>query len=58
LSLRKRKVGPAIPTAPRLARSILWAAGFKGPLIATYDSGGGYCDAEDGELPEHFAGRT
>ena|SRR6516165_10286726 len=58
LSLRKRKAGPAILTAPRLARCILWATGFKSALIATGDGGGGYCDVEDGALPEHFAGRT
>jgi hypothetical protein len=41
----------------RLARCILWAAGFKSVLIATGDGGGGYRDIEDGDLPEHFAGR-
>lgn len=38
----------------RLARSILFAAGFKSVLIATLDGGGGYSDVEDGDLPEHF----
>jgi hypothetical protein len=27
-------------------------------LIATGDGGGGYRDVEDGDLREHFAGRT
>jgi hypothetical protein len=27
-------------------------------LIATGDGSGGCCDVEDGDLPEHFAGRT
>jgi hypothetical protein len=27
-------------------------------LIAAPDGAGGYCDVEDGDLPEHFAGRT
>jgi hypothetical protein len=39
--------------AVRLARSILYATGFKGVLIAT-GAKGGYCDVEDGGLPEHF----
>jgi hypothetical protein len=42
--------------AVQLARSILYAAGFKGVLIATTDGGGGYSDVEDGGLPEHFRG--
>jgi hypothetical protein len=33
--------------AVRLARCILWAAGFKSVLIATGDGSGGYCDVED-----------
>jgi hypothetical protein len=40
--------------AVRLARCILWAAGFKSALIATGDGGGGYRDVEDGDLPEQF----
>jgi hypothetical protein len=39
--------------AVRLARSILYAAGFRSILIAT-GAKGGYCDVEDGGLPEHF----
>jgi hypothetical protein len=39
--------------AVQLARNILFAAGFKGVLIATC-VGGGYADVEDGDLPEHF----
>ena len=53
LSLRTRKAGPAIPTAPRLARCILWATRFKNALVATYESDG-CCDVEDGDV----AGRT
>jgi hypothetical protein len=39
--------------AVQLARHILYVAGFKSVLIATYVTGG-YCDVEDGDLPEHF----
>jgi hypothetical protein len=41
--------------AVQLARSILFAAGFKTVLIATAVKGGYcYCDVEDGNLPEQF----
>jgi hypothetical protein len=43
-------------SAVRLARCILFATGFKTTLIATLDGGGGYCDVEDGSLPEQFTG--
>jgi hypothetical protein len=39
--------------AVRLARHVLFAAGFKAILIATHERGG-YCDLEDGDLPERF----
>jgi hypothetical protein len=52
------RIDVARSNAVRLARCILWAAGFKSVLIATGDGGGGYRDIEDGALPEHFAGRT
>lgn len=52
------RIRVARPNAVRLARCILCATGFKSVLIATGDGGGGYCDVEDGALPEHFAGRT
>ena len=51
------RIDVARSNAVRLARCILWAAGFKSVLIATGDGGGGYRDIEDGDLPEHFAGR-
>jgi hypothetical protein len=51
------RIDVARSNAVRLARCILWAAGFKSVLIATSDGGGGYRDVEDGDLPEHFAGR-
>jgi hypothetical protein len=51
------RIHVARSNAVRLARCILWAAGFKSVLIATGDGGGGYRDVEDGDLPEHFAGR-
>jgi hypothetical protein len=51
------RIHVARSNAVRLARCILWAAGFKSVLIATGDGGGGYSDVEDGDLPEHFAGR-
>jgi hypothetical protein len=51
------RIDVARSNAVRLARCILWAAGFKSVLIATGDGGGGYRDVEDGDLPEHFAGR-
>jgi hypothetical protein len=51
------RIDVARSNAVRLARCILWAAGFKSVLIATGDGGGGYRDVEDGGLPEHFAGR-
>jgi hypothetical protein len=37
---------------PTTERSALYV------LITTGDGAGGYCDVEDGDLPEHFAGRT
>jgi len=52
------RIHVAKSNAVRLARCILWAAGFKSVLIATGDGGGGYSDVEDGNLPEHLAGRT
>jgi hypothetical protein len=51
------RIDVARSNAVRLARCILWAAGFNSVLIATSDGGGGYRDVEDGDLPEHFAGR-
>jgi hypothetical protein len=51
------RIHVARSNAVRLARCILWAAGFKSVLIATGDGGGGYRDVEDGDLPEHFAVR-
>jgi hypothetical protein len=39
--------------AVRLARNILFAAGFKSVNLAVGGKGG-YCDLEDGSLPEHF----
>lgn len=41
--------------AVAFARRVLLAAGFKGVLIATCGGGGGYCDLEDGDLPERYA---
>lgn len=40
--------------AVAFARRVLWAAGFKGVLIAT-SAGGGYCDLEDGDTAGEFA---
>lgn len=37
-----------VSNAVRMARSILYAAGFQGILIATTDGGGGYRDLDDG----------
>jgi hypothetical protein len=48
-----RRVFVTRGNAVLLARNILYAAGFKGVLIATC-VGGGYADVEDGDLPEHF----
>jgi hypothetical protein len=48
-----RRVFVTRGNAVQLARNILFAAGFKGVLIATC-VGGGYADVEDGDLPEHF----
>ena len=39
--------------AVRLARNILFAAGFESVLIATTKGGRGYYDVEDGDLPEN-----
>ena len=39
--------------AVHLARCILYATGFGSVLIAT-GAGGGWCDVDDGDLPEHF----
>ena len=48
------RIDVARSNAVRLARCILWAAGFKSVLIATGDGGGGYTDIKDGNLPEQF----
>jgi hypothetical protein len=45
------RIHVARSNAVRLARSVLFAAGFKSVLIATAD-GGGLCDLEDGAVPE------
>jgi len=50
------RIHVARSNAVRLARCILWAAGFKSVLIATGEGGGGYSDIEDGSLPEQFTG--
>jgi hypothetical protein len=51
------RIHVARSNAVRLARNILFAAGFKSVLIATLDGVGGYSDVEDGDLPEPLAKR-
>jgi hypothetical protein len=47
----------AAHNAVQLARSILWAAGFKTVLIAT-GGAGGWSDVEDGDTPDNFPAPT
>lgn len=42
----------ALSNVISLVRCILWAAGFKDPIIAEYEKGGGYSDLEDGAISD------